>query len=76
MTKTFLGTNVLLLCFVFRLKTFIQSIPSSTKGPQVYENCEVKIEVYCLYLELNILYIYIYYIYINYIYIYMIKMNK
>ena len=70
MTKTFLGTNVLLLCFVFRLKTFIRSIPSSTKGPQVYENCEVKFEVYCLYLELNILYIYVYILYIYKLYIY------
>ena len=44
---------LLLLCFVIFKKIFIRSIPSSTQEPQVCESCEVKFEVYCIYLGLN-----------------------
>ena len=40
-----------MFCF---LQMFILSIPISTQEPQVCESCEVKFEVYYIYLLLNI----------------------
>ena len=50
---------IIIIMFCFFLKVFIRSIPSSTKEPRVCDSCEVKFEVYCIYLILCI--------YINYI---------
>ena len=44
--------NIIVFCF---LRIFIRSIPSPTQEPQVRESREVKTDVFCIYLVLNII---------------------